>query len=114
MRAIVLRDGQGRCAEVSGRRVLVGNHRLMAAGPWSSARWVPEGTGSPVAVVPPFSSRSTGGPWGSSLADAVRETSAAAVTALHGAGVGVVMLSGDDHATARRVADQLGIDTGRS
>jgi cation transport ATPase len=45
------------------------------------------------------------------LADAVRETSTDAVTALHGAGVGVVMLSGDDRATARRVADQLGIDT---
>ena len=82
MRAIVLRDGQGRCAEVSGRRVLVAVDRRA------------------VGVM--------------ALADAVRETSAAAVTALHGAGVGVVMLSGDDHATARRVADQLGIDTGRS
>ena len=45
------------------------------------------------------------------LADAARETSAAAVAALHEAGVEVVMLSGDNEATARRIADQLGIDT---
>jgi P-type E1-E2 ATPase len=45
------------------------------------------------------------------LADAVRETSAAAVAALRDAGVEVVMLSGDNEATARRIAGQLGIDT---
>jgi Cu2+-exporting ATPase len=45
------------------------------------------------------------------LADAARETSVGAVAALHEAGVEVVMLSGDDRATARRIADQLGIDT---
>jgi Cu2+-exporting ATPase len=45
------------------------------------------------------------------IADAVRETSAAAVAALHGAGVEVVMLTGDNAATAQRIADQLGIDT---
>lgn len=45
------------------------------------------------------------------LADAVRETSAAAVAALHDLGVEVVMLSGDNEATAQRIAGQLGIDT---
>ena len=45
------------------------------------------------------------------LADAARETSAAAVRDLHDLGVQVVMLSGDNQATARRIADQLGIDT---
>jgi Cu2+-exporting ATPase len=45
------------------------------------------------------------------LADAARETSVAAVAALHEVGVEVVMLSGDNTATARRIADQLGIDT---
>ena len=38
------------------------------------------------------------------LADAVRDTSAAAVAALHEMGVEVVMLSGDNEATARRIA----------
>jgi P-type Cu2+ transporter len=45
------------------------------------------------------------------MADAARETSPAAVAALHEAGVQVVMLTGDNEATARRIADQLGIDT---
>lgn len=45
------------------------------------------------------------------MADAARETSAAAVTALHELDVQVVMLSGDNQATAARIADQLGIDT---
>ncbi|MFZ2177013.1 MAG: HAD-IC family P-type ATPase, partial [Rhodococcus sp. (in: high G+C Gram-positive bacteria)] len=43
--------------------------------------------------------------------DAVRETSAEAVASLHQLGVEVVMLSGDNEATARRIAGQLGIDT---
>jgi Cu2+-exporting ATPase len=45
------------------------------------------------------------------VADAPRPTSAAAVEALHAAEVRVVMLTGDNEATARRIADQLGIDT---
>jgi Cu2+-exporting ATPase len=44
------------------------------------------------------------------LADAARDTAAAAVAALREAGVRVVMLTGDNEATARRIADQLGID----
>jgi Cu2+-exporting ATPase len=45
------------------------------------------------------------------LADAARDTAAPAVAALHAAGVEVVMLTGDNEATARRIAGQLGIDT---
>ena len=45
------------------------------------------------------------------VADAPRETAAAAVRALHELGVEVVMLTGDNHATAERIADRLGIDT---
>ena len=45
------------------------------------------------------------------LADAPRPTAAAAVAALHELGVEVVMLTGDNEATARRIAGQLGIDT---
>ncbi len=44
------------------------------------------------------------------MADAPRDTAAAAVAALHDTGVRVVMLTGDNEATARRIADQLGID----
>ena len=45
------------------------------------------------------------------MADAARDTAAEAVTALHDAGVRVVMLTGDNEATAQRIAGQLGIDT---
>ncbi len=45
------------------------------------------------------------------IADAPRETSAAAVAALHRAGIEVIMLTGDNEATARRIAERLGIDT---
>jgi Cu2+-exporting ATPase len=45
------------------------------------------------------------------LADAPRPTAAAAVAALHDQGIEVVMLTGDNQATAERIASQLGIDT---
>jgi Cu2+-exporting ATPase len=45
------------------------------------------------------------------MADAARETAAAAVAELHELGAQVVMLTGDNEATATRIADQLGIDT---
>ena len=45
------------------------------------------------------------------IADAARATSAAAVAALHDLGVAVIMLTGDNEATAQRIAGQLGIDT---
>jgi Cu2+-exporting ATPase len=45
------------------------------------------------------------------LADAPRDSAAEAVRALHAMDIEVVMLTGDNQATARRIADQLGIDT---
>jgi Cu2+-exporting ATPase len=45
------------------------------------------------------------------IADAPRPTAATTVTALHDLGIAVVMLTGDNEATARRIADELGIDT---
>ena len=44
------------------------------------------------------------------IADAPRDTAAAAVRALTELGVNTVMLSGDSRTTAERVARQLGID----
>jgi Cu2+-exporting ATPase len=45
------------------------------------------------------------------IADAARPTSTDAVASLHALGVEVVMLTGDNDATARRIAGRLGIDT---
>ncbi|MCL4507312.1 MAG: copper-translocating P-type ATPase [Chloroflexi bacterium] len=45
------------------------------------------------------------------IADAIRPTSKQAVEGLHKLGVQVVMLTGDNRATAERIARELGIDT---
>ena len=104
--------GHGASAEVTGRRVLVGNAKLMAdegvdLGTLGERRDEMAGSGR-TAVLVAVDGRGVGVV---ALADAARETSAAAVAALHEAGVEVVMLSGDNGATARRIAGQLGIDT---
>jgi len=104
--------GHGAIANVDGRRVAVGNTRLMerekvdlgdlgakqaeiAAGGRTAVVAAVDGTA--VAVI--------------GLADAPRETSAQAVRDLHELDIEVVMLTGDNQATADRIASQLGIDT---
>jgi Cu2+-exporting ATPase len=104
--------GHGAVADVDGHRVLVGNRRLMETEDVDLAQLaqrrdeIAAGGRTAVLVAVDGVVRGVVG-----IADAVRETSAAAVTALHEAGVQVVMLTGDNQATARRIADELGIDT---
>ena len=103
--------GQGATAEVDGRQVAVGNRKLMVDahvefGELMDRRDELAATGR-TAVLVAVDGRGVGV---IALADAARETSAAAVTALHDLGVEVVMLSGDNEATAKRIAAQLGID----
>ena len=104
--------GLGATAEVQERRVVVGNRKLMAtegvdAGSLMARRDEFAVSGR-TAVLVAVDGRGAGV---IALADAVRETSAEAVSALHELGVDVVMLSGDNEATATRIAGQLGIDT---
>ena len=104
--------GHGAGATVDGRRVLVGNRRLMAnegidLGPLAAVRDELADTGR-TAVLVAIDGKAAAV---IALADAARETAAAAVAALHEAGIEVVMLTGDNQATARRIAGQLGIDT---
>jgi P-type Cu2+ transporter len=104
--------GHGASADVAGHRVLVGNAKLMAdegvdLGTLGERRDELAGNGR-TAVLVAVDGRAAGV---IALADAPRETSTAAVAALHEADVEVVMLSGDNEATARRIARQLGIDT---
>jgi Cu2+-exporting ATPase len=104
--------GHGASAEVAGHRVLVGNRKLMAdegidTGTLMGRRDELAAAGR-TAVLVAVDGRAVGV---IALADAARDTAAAAVTALHDAGVDVVMLTGDNEATARRIAAQLGIDT---
>jgi Cu2+-exporting ATPase len=103
--------GHGLLATVGGRRVAVGNARLLeregiardglaeradelAGQGRTSVQVAIDGRAAAVIAV----------------ADAPRETSAEAVRALRELGVRAVMLSGDSQATAERVAAELGID----
>ncbi|MGZ8813816.1 MAG: heavy metal translocating P-type ATPase, partial [Mycobacterium sp.] len=93
--------GHGAVATVSGRRVAVGNRKLMVEedvefGALMQRRDQLAASGR-TAVLVGVDGRGVGV---IALADAVRETSAEAVSALHDLGVEVVMLSGDNQATA--------------
>ncbi|WP_201297946.1 heavy metal translocating P-type ATPase [Nocardia sp. CY41] len=104
--------GHGAIAEVEGRRVVVGNRRLaeregIDLGALAARRDELSATGrtAVIATVDGKPAAVIG------IADAPRETSPAAVAALHDLGIEVVMLTGDNEATAKRIAERLGIDT---
>jgi len=103
--------GQGVRARVEGRQVLVGNAALMQAngvrlngldaaaerlqGEAKTAMWLAvDGQASSLIAV----------------ADTIKETSAAAVQRMHALGLTVVMMTGDNQATASAIARTLGID----
>lgn len=103
--------GHGVEAVVDGRRLLVGNRRLM------EERQVDAGAAWPVmeqleaqgktAVVLADSEKALGV---IAVADTVKSTSAAAIQALKNMGIQVYMLTGDNPRTARAIAQQVGID----
>ena len=104
--------GQGAVAEVDGRRVAIGNRALMVQEGVEVGELMDHrdelAAGGRTAVLVALDGRAVAV---IGLADAVRETSAQAVANLHELGIEVVMLSGDNEASARRIAKQLGIDT---
>jgi Cu2+-exporting ATPase len=104
--------GHGAVADVDGHRVAVGNRRLMDAEGVAMDGLGPRrdklAEGGRTAVVVGVDGRAA---WVLGIADAPRQSAAAPVRDLHEAGVQVVMLAGDNEATARRIAAQLGIDT---
>jgi Cu2+-exporting ATPase len=104
--------GHGATALVDGRDVLVGTTKLMTdrqvdLGSLATERDRLAESGR-TAVLVAVDGQVVGV---IALADGARETAGAAVTALHDAGVEVVMLTGDNQATATRIGAQLGIDT---
>ncbi len=104
--------GHGAVADVAGHRVAVGNRRLLeheGAGLGTlGVRRDDVAGGGRTAVMVAVDGVAAGV---IGIADAPRETSAAAVADLHALGVEVVMLTGDNAATAQRIAERLGIDT---
>jgi P-type Cu2+ transporter len=103
--------GHGAVGLVEGHRVVVGNRRLleregMELGPLAQSKQELSATGH-TAVGIGIDGVAVGL---IAIADAIRDTSARAVMDLHSEGVSVVMLTGDNEATARRIASDLGID----
>ncbi len=104
-------DGMGTEAVVRGQRTLLGNRPLMDAnavdlnGLQDQSRQL-QGQGRTVVHVA-HGGRLIGL---IAIADAIRPSSAATVKALHSKGVQVAMLTGDNRATADRIAKELGID----
>jgi Cu2+-exporting ATPase len=103
--------GHGAVATVEGKRVVVGNTRLMQregvdSGAFAERRReLTEGGRTAVAVAV------DGMPAGLiGIADAPRPTAQDAVKVLRSSGIDVVMLTGDNEATARRIAGLLGIE----
>jgi len=104
--------GHGAVAAVNGRTVAVGNRRLMERsgvelGPLATQR-DELAAGGRTAVLVALDGRAAGL---IGIADAPRETSVSAIEALHDEDVEIVMLTGDNQATAERIAERLGIDT---
>ncbi|NVO84216.1 heavy metal translocating P-type ATPase [Hymenobacter terrestris] len=107
----VAHEGRGAGATVAGQAVLIGNRRLLeenniilspkleqsAAGLLAQARTVLYAAvaGRAVALA--------------GVADTVRDTSVAAIRQLQSQGLTVVMMTGDNHQTAEKVARQVGI-----
>jgi Cu2+-exporting ATPase len=104
--------GHGLRAQVEGRTVLAGNRKLMldrnisldGLGKRASAL---EGAGRTV-IYGAIDGKAAGL---IAVADAIRPTSRQAVDELQKLGVQVAMLTGDNHSTAARIADELGIST---
>ena len=103
--------GHGVLATIDGRRLAIGNHRLIedigAAVDGLGGR-ASELAGQGRTVVEVALDDHLAGVI--AVADAPRDTAAEAVRALRQLGVRSVMLSGDSEATARRIAAQVGID----
>ena len=104
--------GHGALATVDGQRVVVGNRRLMDRDGIDlgelAARRAELAEGGRTAVVVAVDGRAAGLV---AMADAVRPTSAAAVEELRRLDVEVVMLTGDNEATAQRIGSLLGVTT---
>ena len=103
--------GHGAIATVEGRQIVIGNRRLMnresidfADLDAKAADAIGDGRttvmvavdGQPAAII--------------AVADATRPTAAAAIRALKDLGIRPVMLSGDNRATAERIAKEVGIE----
>jgi Cu+-exporting ATPase len=103
--------GQGVKATVDGHTVLVGTTRLLDDAGIDTSELVPTAARFAEQANTAIYAGVDGRPAGLlAVADTVKPDSAAAIAALTGLGIDVVMLTGDNAATAAAVARQVGID----
>ncbi len=105
------RTGRGVVGRVAGRKVGIGNRRLMGelgARPDALADAADSMRSDAQTVMYVAVDEALGGLVG--VADPIKDTTAAAVDGLHAEGLRVVVLTGDNETTARAVAARLGLD----
>ena len=103
--------GKGVSGKIDGKKVLLGNQRLLEAFDVDTAELEPEAKklraegktvmfvavdGKAIGIV--------------SVSDPIKETTPEAIKKLHDEGIRIVILTGDNEATAKAVAEKLGID----
>jgi P-type Cu+ transporter len=114
--AFTSEPGMGVSATVAGRKVLVGNRDLLERHDGASTNGAPSAPAAGQTLVH-VAEQQDGRvrPIGTiALADEIKPDSAAAVRALHALGLRTVLLSGDNEAAARAVAQTVGIDDVRA
>ncbi|MBI2866655.1 MAG: copper-translocating P-type ATPase [Chloroflexi bacterium] len=103
--------GHGVEARLNGQAILLGNRRLMAQRQVSLDGLLPEAerleNEGKTAMFVAVDEQPAGIV---AVADTLKETSAAAVRELHGMGLQVAMITGDNQRTAQAIARQVGID----
>lgn len=104
-------DGRGARGSVDGRRVLLGNRLLMNDSGVSIGQLTQDAArlqgGGRTVIYIGLDNEVVGL---IAIADAIRPSSRSAIDALHARNVKVAMITGDNRATAERVAAELGID----
>jgi Cu+-exporting ATPase len=105
--------GKGVRAIVEGREVLIGNAPLLRDASVGTGELAQHAHHLADQGKTPMLVAIDGRPAGLvAVADTTKPDSAAAISALHGLGLEVAMITGDNERTARAVARQVGIDTG--
>jgi Cu+-exporting ATPase len=103
--------GHGVRASLEARQVLLGNRKLMADQGVEVGALAPQAEALASRAHTPIYVAVDGQAVGIvAVSDPVKADSRAAIGRLHRIGLGVAMVTGDNHATARVVADQVGID----
>jgi len=103
--------GEGVFGDVSGRRVAVGNEKMMRRLGIEDEQWLGSAeAGRRQGHTVMFAAVDASPAGLLAVADPIKPTTPAAIAALHRRGTRIVMLTGDSQATAEAVARQLGID----